>query len=55
MYIHVISLFQSGISNVSSSGTSLTKGQINDQRYTKNINFLYGDLRESKLHLEGLI
>lgn len=42
-YTDVISLFQSGVENVvSSSGTSLTTGQIKlIQRYTQNITVLY--------------
>ena len=42
-YTDVISLVQAGVENVvSSSGTSLTKGQIKlIQRYTKNITVLY--------------
>jgi len=56
-YTDVISLFQSGISNVvSSSGTSLTKGQIKlIQRYTKNITILYdGDTAGIKASFRGI-
>ena len=56
-YTDVISLFQSGISNVvSSSGTSLTKGQIKlIQRYTKNITILYdGDSAGIKASFRGI-
>ncbi len=56
-YTDVISLFQSGIENVvSSSGTSLTTGQIKlIKRYTQNITILYdGDAAGIKASFRGI-
>lgn len=56
-YTDVISLFQSGIENaVSSSGTSLTEGQIRlIKRYTPNITILYdGDAAGIKASFRGI-
>ncbi len=56
-YTDVISLHQSGIENVvSSSGTSLTKGQIKlISRFTQNITILYdGDSAGIKASLRGI-
>ncbi len=56
-YTDVISLHQSGIENVvSSSGTSLTKGQIKlISRFTQNITILYdGDAAGIKASLRGI-
>ncbi len=56
-YTDVISLFQSGIENVvSSSGTSLTTGQIKlIKRYTPNITILYdGDAAGIKASFRGI-
>jgi len=56
-YTDVISLYQSGIENVvSSSGTSLTSGQIKlIKRYTPNITILYdGDAAGIKASFRGI-
>ena len=56
-YTDVISLYQSGIENVvSSSGTSLTEGQIRlIKRYTQNITILYdGDAAGIKASFRGI-
>lgn len=56
-YTDVISMHQSGIENVvSSSGTSLTDGQISlIKRYTKNITILYdGDAAGIKASFRGI-
>lgn len=56
-YLDVISLHQGGVKNVvSSSGTSLTEGQIQlIQRYTKNVTVLYdGDPAGIKASLRGI-
>ncbi len=56
-YTDVISLYQSGIENVvSSSGTSLTEGQIRlIKRYTPNITILYdGDAAGIKASFRGI-
>ncbi len=56
-YTDVVSLFQSGIENVvSSSGTSLTEGQIKlIRRYTPNITILYdGDAAGIKASFRGI-
>jgi len=56
-YTDVISLHQSGVDNVvSSSGTSLTEGQIRlIERYTRNITILYdGDAAGIKASFRGI-
>lgn len=56
-YTDVISLFQAGIENVvSSSGTSLTTGQIKlIKRYTQNVTILYdGDAAGIKASFRGI-
>lgn len=56
-YTDVISMFQSGITNVvSSSGTSLTKEQVRlVKRYTKNLTILYdGDAAGIKASFRGI-
>lgn len=56
-YTDVISLYQAGVQNVvSSSGTSLTEGQIRQiRRYTKNITILFdGDEAGIKASFRGI-
>ena len=56
-YTDVISLYQAGVTNVvSSSGTSLTKGQIRlIRRYTNNVTILYdGDAAGIKASFRGI-